>query len=78
MTFNYLGSELTSTGSLQEEIKIQRNKATKIAGCLNDLILRQKYFKKESKVRIYKTIVRPILTYSSETKADTIITLQIL
>ena len=32
----------------------------------------------ESKVRIYKTIVRPVLTYMSETRAETTYTQQLL
>jgi hypothetical protein len=32
----------------------------------------------ESKVRIYKTNVRPVLTYASETKAETTNTQQLL
>ena len=32
----------------------------------------------ESKVRIYKTIVHPVLTYASETRAETTYTQQIL
>ncbi|GJQ66793.1 hypothetical protein Trydic_g18562 [Trypoxylus dichotomus] len=34
-------------------------------------IWRNKYISKESKVRIYKAMVRPVLTYSTETRGDT-------
>ena len=37
-----------------------------------------KYMSTESKVRIYKTIVRPVLTYASETRAETTYTQQLL
>jgi hypothetical protein len=40
---------------------------TRIPGCLNDTIWRNKHLTQDNKVRIYRSAVRPILTYSVET-----------
>jgi hypothetical protein len=37
---------------------------------LDDCIWRNKYLNKESKVRIYKSVVIPIMTYACETRPD--------
>ena len=38
----------------------------------------RRYLRTEAKVRVYKTIVRPILTYAAETRTDTAKTSQLL
>ena len=76
--FNYLGVEISSNGNLREEVKTQVTKGTRISGCLNNLIWRNRYMSAESRVRIYKTSVRPVLTYAAESRADTISTQQLL
>jgi hypothetical protein len=38
---------------------------------LNDLVWRNKYMRKETKSRIYKATVRPIMTYALEARAET-------
>ena len=53
-------------------------KAAPISGCLKDITWKNKYLSLESKVKIYKTAVRPILTYAAETRADTSKTKQLL
>ena len=40
-------------------------------GCLYNLIWHNKYMSADCNVRIYKTNVRPVLTYASETRAET-------
>ena len=47
-----------------------------ISGCLNETIWSNKYLRNEAKVRIYKSIVRPVLTYAAETRTDTAKTVQ--
>jgi hypothetical protein len=63
---------------LMQEVRIQATKAARISGCLYNLTWFNKYMSKESKTRIYKTIVRPVLTYASETRAETTYTQQLL
>ena len=46
--------------------------------CLNETIWSNKYLRNEAKVRIYKSIVHPILTYAAETRTDTAKTRQLL
>jgi hypothetical protein len=45
---------------------------------LNDLVWRNKYVRKETKSKIYKATVRPIMTYALETRAETSRTRQML
>lgn len=71
MSFNYLGVEITSDRNLGAEVLKQTNKAIRIAGCLRDTIWKNKYMTAQSKVKIYKTMVRPIITYATETRAET-------
>ncbi|GJQ83541.1 hypothetical protein Trydic_g10893 [Trypoxylus dichotomus] len=66
MQCTYLGVEITNSKNLQQEVRAQINKASRTSGYLRSLILST-----ESKARIYKTVVRPILTYAAETRADT-------
>ena len=78
MSLKYLGTEINSWGMLQNEVLHQVNNAARIAGCMNDVIWRNKYLRKDTKVKIYKAVVRPILTYAAETRADTTKTKQML
>ena len=66
MEFNYLAVNITSSETLVKEIKTLTQKAASVPGCLNDLVWRN-----ETKLKIYKTTVRPITTYALETKAET-------
>jgi hypothetical protein len=68
--FNYLRVEISAKRDLKQGVRIQTMKATRISGCLNNLIRRNKHMSTEYKVRIYKTNVRPVLTYASETRAE--------
>jgi hypothetical protein len=56
---------------LQDKVKYQINKANRISGCLNDTVRNNKYIFRETKCRIYKTAVRPILAYAAEARPDT-------
>jgi hypothetical protein len=62
---NYLSKDLTT------EVRHQAIKASRISGCLNETIWSNKYLRNEAKVRIYKSIVRPILTYAAEIRTET-------
>jgi hypothetical protein len=68
----YLGVKVSSCSDLYEEVKSQANKASTVAGCLKATVWRNKDMLKESKVKIYKTCIRPILTYGIESRADTV------
>ncbi|XP_048522437.1 uncharacterized protein LOC125504463 [Dendroctonus ponderosae] len=70
MAFKYLGANITSNRNLKEEVRNQRSKATLISGYLRDIIWRNKHMSIGSKVRIYKTCVRPVMTYAAETRAE--------
>ncbi|GJQ78864.1 hypothetical protein Trydic_g35 [Trypoxylus dichotomus] len=71
MQFTYLGVKITRSKSVQQEVRAQMNKASRISGYLRHLIWRNKYMSAESKLRKYKTAVRLVLTYAVEARADT-------
>ena len=77
-SLNYLGVQITSSKDLTTEVRHQAIKASRISGCLNETIWSNKYLRTEAKVRIYKSIVRPTLTYAAETRTDTAKTRQLL
>ncbi|XP_045466553.1 uncharacterized protein LOC123675250 [Harmonia axyridis] len=76
--FTYLGADITSDGDLKREVRNQTMKASRISGFLQDIVWRNKYLNINSKVRIYKTAIRPIITYAAETRPDTARTTQIM
>ena len=78
MKFKYLGIEISGYGDVEAEVRERTTKATRIAGCLNDTIWRNKNIEVETKARIYKATVRPIMTYTAETRPDTAKTKQLL
>lgn len=49
----------------------QANKAAKVLTGFNETIWLDKFLRKESTVRIYKAIARPLLTYTAEPRPDT-------
>ena len=51
----------TGSGNLIKEIKTQAEKAARVAGCLNDLVWRNKYVRKETKSKVDEAIVSPIV-----------------
>ncbi|XP_050457558.1 uncharacterized protein LOC126854663 [Cataglyphis hispanica] len=70
MSFKYLGVEISSNQDRKKEVQGQIDKAARISGYLKEIIWRNKHMKREAKVKIYKTCVRPIMTYAAETRAD--------
>jgi len=71
MSFRYLGAEITADQNRIHEVKEQVNKASRIAGYLRNFVWKNNYMNRETKIRIYKTCIRPIMTYAAETRADT-------
>ena len=69
MSFEYLGIIAASSRNTYDKVKTQVNKAA--SGCLHDSIWENKHMSITSKAKIYRTAVRPILTYAGETRADT-------
>ena len=71
MKFKYLGVEISGYGDVETEVREQTNKAARIAACLNNTIWRNKHMRIETKARIYKATIRPIMTYTAETRPET-------
>ena len=78
MRFKYLEIELPGYGDVDAEVREQTTRATKIAGCLNATIWRNKNIGLEAKSRIYKTAIRPIMTCTAETRPETTKTKRLL
>jgi hypothetical protein len=49
MEHNYIGVNITSSRNLLKEIKIQAQIVARVAKCLNYLVWRKKYMRKETK-----------------------------
>jgi predicted DNA-binding protein YlxM (UPF0122 family) len=64
--FKYLGSIINDDNSIEEEIKerIALGKKTYFA---NQKFLKSKLVTKRSKLKLYKTVIRPVVIFGSET-----------
>ncbi|XP_044760224.1 uncharacterized protein LOC123317680 [Coccinella septempunctata] len=78
MQFRYLGVDISSTHDPVKDLRSQINKASALSGCLRDIVWSNPYMRKDSKVRIYKTCIRPIMTYGTEVREDTVKTKHML
>lgn len=64
-TFNYLGSIITNDGNIDTELASRMSRSNKLYYALKS-ILGKKEINKETKTKIYNTIILPTLTYASE------------
>ena len=64
--FYYLGSILNAHNKMNIEIAERTVKGSK-AYYVNAKLIKSKFLKKNTKMKIYKTIIRPVVTYSSQT-----------
>ena len=69
--FIYLGVKISAHENLLNSLRNQIYRSLRIAGALRTTIWQNRYMSTQSKIRIYKTCVRPIMTYAAETRADT-------
>jgi hypothetical protein len=69
MTFKYLEVEMSADRNLTQEVRNQVNKATRISGCLREIIWQNAYM---------STCMRPILTYVAVIPAENSKTKQLL
>ena len=76
-TFKYLGGIISSDRNTDIGVRQQTDSAARISGLLRDVSWRDKYMTVESKIKIYKAVVRPIMTDSAETRAATTKTKQL-
>jgi len=53
-------------------------KASRILGCLRDIVWKNKCLIITSKIRVYKSTIRPVITYAAERGPDTSKTLQMI
>ena len=54
-----------------KDLKNQINKASALSGCLRDIVWSNSYMRTDSKIIIYKTCIRPVVTYSTQVRKDT-------
>ena len=71
MKFKYLGVDISGYGDVETEVREQTNKVARVAACLDNTIWRNKHMRIETKARIYKATIRPIMTYTAETRPET-------
>ena len=64
--FNYLNSILNADNKMNIEIAERITKGNKKYYAKAKLII-SKFLKKHTKMKIYKTMIRPVVTYSSDT-----------
>jgi hypothetical protein len=64
--FNYLGSILNADNKMNIETAERIAKGNK-AYFANAKLMKSKFLKRNTKMKIHKTIIRPVVTYSSET-----------
>ena len=63
--FNYLGSILNADNKMNIEVAERLVKGNK-AYYANAKLIKSKFLKRNTKMKIYKTIIRPVITYSSK------------
>jgi hypothetical protein len=66
-SFKYLGSTISSDGSLDKEITARIQKASQALGRLRVKVLQQKGIKLSTKLKLYKAVVLTSLLYGCET-----------
>ena len=64
--FTYLGSNITSNGEVQNEVKIRISKAARAFGCLQKSIFQDRRLSVETKRRVYEATVLSVLLYGAE------------
>jgi hypothetical protein len=68
--FMYLGSLVNNLNDIETEIKTRLTAGNKCYHALRQ-ILKKRYISQSIKVRLYKTVIRPIVTYGVETWTST-------
>ena len=64
--YKYMGSIINDSNSIEEEVKERIALGTK-AYYANQKFFKSKLVTKSSKLKLYRTVIRPIVTYASET-----------
>lgn len=64
-TITYLGVQITEDGREEEELKVRLTKGDKAAGALSSII-NSKLVSRKAKIQLYKTVLRPTVTYGCE------------
>ena len=65
-TFTYLGVKIHSNGEMEAEINARIENTMKLYHAMNNTFIRRKEISPKTKMTVYNTIYKPILTYGSE------------
>lgn len=65
-TYKYLGVKIRSDGSMEDEINERINNATRTYYALNRVLIGKREISRSTKMMVFQTIYKPILTYGSE------------
>ena len=55
----------------EKDLRSQINRATAMSGCLRQIVWTNPFMRTDSKIKIYKTCIRPIMTYGIEIREET-------
>lgn len=69
--FTYLGVKIDNNGKQEPDIEDRIDKAGKLYHALNWKFLKKKEISTKTKMTVYKTIFRPVLTYGCESWSTT-------
>lgn len=67
MEIKYVGVILTNNRVTNREVKEQITKQDRLAGCLIHCIRYNEYLKQDTEIKIYESLIRPIISYAAET-----------
>jgi len=65
-SFSYLGSTVNGNSTLEEEIRERMAKGNK-AFYANKALFQSKLVSRRSKLKLYQTVIRPVVVYGCET-----------
>ena len=66
-SFPYLGSEIGWSTVVEKEVAVRVKKASTVYQILRRKIFRSRYLSKATEARVFRTMVMPVLLYSTET-----------
>ena len=71
MQFRYLTVDISNAQDSAKDLRSQINKTSALSEFLRDIVQPNPYMRTDSKIGIYKTCIRPIITYGTEMCEDT-------
>lgn len=70
--FTYLGVSIDKRGNQEGELNDRIEKTSKLYHAMNNNFIRKREIAEKTKMMVYKTVIRPVLTYGCETWTTTL------